>query len=58
MQQTEENLKIQGASLRNLEIQIEQISRQIAEEQQGTLPSGKIVNTKDQCKTITWEDGC
>ena len=56
MQQTKENLKIQGASLQNLEIQIEQISRQMVE-QQGTFPSDKIVNTKDQCKTVTWEDG-
>ena len=37
MQQIEENLKIQGASLRNLKIQIEQISRQMAKEQQSTL---------------------
>ena len=57
MYQIEENLKIQGASFRNVEIQIEQILRQMIEKQQGTLSSDKIVNTKEQCKTITWEDG-
>ena len=29
----------------------------MVEEQISTLPSDKIVNTNEQCKTITWEEG-
>ena len=57
MQQIEKNIKIQGAFLRNLEIQIEQILRQMAKEQQQTLLSDKIVNIKEQHKTVTLKDG-
>ena len=57
MQQIEKNLKIQGAFLRKLEMQIEQILRQMAEEQQSTVPCDNIVNTKEQCKIVTWEEG-
>ncbi|XP_061359421.1 uncharacterized protein LOC133303517 [Gastrolobium bilobum] len=45
--------KNQDASIRNLETQIGQLSRQLAERSQGTIPSDTIVNPREHCNAIT-----
>ncbi|XP_061356324.1 uncharacterized protein LOC133300754 [Gastrolobium bilobum] len=44
--------KNQDASIRNLESQIGQLSRQLAERTQGQFPGDTIVNPKEDCKSI------
>ncbi|XP_061344209.1 uncharacterized protein LOC133290167 [Gastrolobium bilobum] len=44
--------KNQDASIRNLESQIGQLSRQLAERAQGQFPGDTIVNPKADCKSI------
>ncbi|XP_061356067.1 uncharacterized protein LOC133300524 [Gastrolobium bilobum] len=45
--------KNQDASIRNLETQIGQLSRQLAERSQGTIPSDIIVNPREHYNAIT-----
>ncbi|XP_061358249.1 uncharacterized protein LOC133302489 [Gastrolobium bilobum] len=44
--------KNQDASIRNLEVQIGQLSKQVSERLPGTFPSDTIMNSKENCKTI------
>ena len=55
--ETKSALKNQGASIRNLENQIGQLSKQIAERSQGSFPSDTVVNPKEHCKAITTRSG-
>ena len=57
MKETQSLFKNQDASIRNLETQIGQLSRQIAERPQGTFPSDTIVNPKEHCKAIVTRSG-
>ncbi|XP_061374780.1 uncharacterized protein LOC133316997 [Gastrolobium bilobum] len=49
--------KNQDASIRNLESQIGQLSRQLAERTQGQFPGDTIVNPKEDCKSIVTRSG-
>ncbi|XP_061347983.1 uncharacterized protein LOC133293432 [Gastrolobium bilobum] len=53
MQETKSTFRNQEASIRNLEIQIGQLSRQVPERSQGTFPSDTIINPKEHCNVIT-----
>ncbi|XP_061366455.1 uncharacterized protein LOC133309679 [Gastrolobium bilobum] len=50
---TTASLKNQEASIKNLEIQIGQLAKQMAERPPGTFPSDTIINPKEQCNAIT-----
>ncbi|KAL4329966.1 hypothetical protein AHAS_Ahas13G0352900 [Arachis hypogaea] len=43
------------SSIRNLEIQIGQLSKRISEAPFNTLPSNTEVNPREECKAITME---
>ncbi|XP_061355408.1 uncharacterized protein LOC133299931 [Gastrolobium bilobum] len=47
----------QEASIRNLETQIGQLSRQFAERTQGTFPGNTIINPREHCNAITTRSG-
>ncbi|XP_061366312.1 uncharacterized protein LOC133314519 [Gastrolobium bilobum] len=47
----------QEASIQNLETQIGQLSRQIAERPQGKFPGDTMVNPKEHCKSIITRSG-
>ncbi|XP_061340965.1 uncharacterized protein LOC133287386, partial [Gastrolobium bilobum] len=49
--------KNQDASIRNLESQIGQLSKQLAERAQGQFPGDTIVNLKANCKSIVTRSG-
>ncbi|XP_061349765.1 uncharacterized protein LOC133295006 [Gastrolobium bilobum] len=53
MQETISSFKNHEASIRNLETQIGQLSRQLAKRNPGTFPSGTIINPREQCNVIT-----
>ncbi|XP_061339550.1 uncharacterized protein LOC133286182 [Gastrolobium bilobum] len=53
MNETRTHHKNQDASIRNLETQIGQLSRQLAERSLGTFPSDTIINPRDHCNAIT-----
>ena len=57
MQKTGKKLDNQGASIRNLEIQLGQISRQLAERPPKTLPLDTIMDPKEQSNAITLRGG-
>jgi hypothetical protein len=57
IQDSQSTFKNHEASIRNLETQMGQISRQLAERPQGTFPSDTVVNPKEQCKAITTRSG-
>ncbi|XP_061362006.1 uncharacterized protein LOC133305782 [Gastrolobium bilobum] len=57
MNETRSYHKNQDASIRNLETQIGQLSRQLAERAQGRFPSDTIVNPKEDCKSIVTRSG-
>nr|KYP49470.1 hypothetical protein KK1_028817 [Cajanus cajan] len=57
MNETRTNFKNQEASIRNLENQIGQISRQLSERPPGTFPSDTITNPREQCKEIQLRSG-
>ncbi|MED6152714.1 hypothetical protein PIB30_094680, partial [Stylosanthes scabra] len=55
MDETRANFKNQEASIRNLEIQVGQITKQltqITEKPPNTLPSNTIPNPREECKAI------
>ena len=47
----------QAASIRNLEEQVGQLARMLNNRQQVNLPSTTEVNSKEQCKVITFRNG-
>ena len=57
MQEIRVNFKNQEASIRNLENQVGQIARQLADRPQGTFPSDTETNPKEHCKAITLRSG-
>ena len=57
MQETRANFKNQEASIRNLENQVGQIAKQLAEKPQGSFPSDTETNPKEHCKAITLRSG-
>ncbi|XP_061366624.1 uncharacterized protein LOC133309812 [Gastrolobium bilobum] len=56
-EETRASFKNQEASIKNLENQIGQLARQMAERPPGNFPSDTIVNPKGQCKAITTRSG-
>jgi hypothetical protein len=50
-------LKNHDASIKNLETQMGQLSKQLSEKQQGKFPSDAIVNPKEQCHAIILSSG-
>ncbi|XP_027368357.1 uncharacterized protein LOC113874322 [Abrus precatorius] len=57
MIETRTNLKNQDASIRNLEAQIGQLSKQTIETSMRPFSSNTIVNPKEDCKVITLKSG-
>ncbi|XP_061344568.1 uncharacterized protein LOC133290496 [Gastrolobium bilobum] len=55
--ETRASFRNQEASIRNLETQIGQLSRQFTERTQGALPSNTIVNPREHCNAITTRSG-
>ncbi|XP_061370291.1 uncharacterized protein LOC133313012 [Gastrolobium bilobum] len=53
MNETRTHHKSQDASIRNLETQIGQLSRQLAERSPGAFPSDTIINPRKLCNAIT-----
>ena len=53
MQTSLTNQKNQDASMRNLENQIGQLAKQLAEQQSGQFSANTQPNPKEQCKAIT-----
>ncbi|XP_061371264.1 uncharacterized protein LOC133313865, partial [Gastrolobium bilobum] len=51
-EETRASFKNQEASIKNLEIQIGQLAKQMAERPPGTFPSNTIINPKEQCNAI------
>ncbi|XP_061374281.1 uncharacterized protein LOC133316540 [Gastrolobium bilobum] len=52
VEETRTSLKNQEASIKNLEIHIGQLAKQMAERPPGTFPSNTIINPKEQCNAI------
>ncbi|MED6128626.1 hypothetical protein PIB30_099725, partial [Stylosanthes scabra] len=52
MDETRANFKNQEATIRNLEIQVRQIAKQLTEKPPNTLPSDTIPNPREECKAI------
>ncbi|KAJ4724584.1 DNA-directed DNA polymerase [Melia azedarach] len=57
MTKTETTLQNQAASIRNLEMQVGQLTSMMTERQQGSLPSNTETNPKEQVKAITLRSG-
>ncbi|XP_061350561.1 uncharacterized protein LOC133295722 [Gastrolobium bilobum] len=57
MQETRSTHQNQEASIRNLEIQIGQLSKQFSERAPGTFPSNTVVNPREHCNAITTRSG-
>ncbi|XP_061363509.1 uncharacterized protein LOC133307102 [Gastrolobium bilobum] len=57
MEETRANTKNTQAFIRNLESQIGQLSRQLAERSQGQFPTDTIMNPKEECKSIVTRSG-
>ena len=57
MQESQSTFKNHEASIRNLETQMGQISRQLSERFQDTFPCDTIENPRKQCKAITTSSG-
>ena len=59
MEETRANFKNHGASIRNLELQMSQLSKQISnlERSHDTLPGDTIPNPKEHCNAITLRSG-
>ncbi|XP_061343724.1 uncharacterized protein LOC133289737 [Gastrolobium bilobum] len=55
--ETRANTKNTNASIRNLENQISQLAKQIADRTPGTFPSNTITNPKEDCTAITTRSG-
>ena len=51
------HLKNSEASIMNIEIQLGQISKQLLERPQGSLPSNTVTNPKEQVNAITLRNG-
>ncbi|MED6214199.1 hypothetical protein PIB30_100628 [Stylosanthes scabra] len=52
MDETRVNFRNQEAAIRNLEIQVVQIAKQLNERPPNTFPSDTIPNPKEECKAI------
>ncbi|MED6190531.1 hypothetical protein PIB30_106796 [Stylosanthes scabra] len=52
MDETRANFKNQEAAIRNLEIQVGQIAKQLTEKTLNILPSDTIPNPREECKEI------
>ncbi|MED6225655.1 hypothetical protein PIB30_095694, partial [Stylosanthes scabra] len=52
MDEIRANFRNQEAAIRNLEIQVGQIAKQLTEKPLNTLPSDTIPNPREECKTI------
>jgi hypothetical protein len=57
MSETNSTLKNHDVTIKNLETQMGQISRQLSKRKQGKLFSETIVNPKEQCHAITLRSG-
>ncbi|XP_061374760.1 uncharacterized protein LOC133316983 [Gastrolobium bilobum] len=57
VEETRVSLKNQESYIKNLEIQIGQLAKQMAERPPGTFPSNTITNPKQQCNAITTRSG-
>ncbi|XP_061359828.1 uncharacterized protein LOC133303874 [Gastrolobium bilobum] len=57
MEETQENTRNTQASIRNLENQIGQLAKQMADRTQGTFPSNTVTNPKEDCMAITTRNG-
>ncbi|KAL4329613.1 hypothetical protein AHAS_Ahas13G0317600 [Arachis hypogaea] len=51
MEETRANFQNQGTSIKNLEVQVGQITQQLSKSTQ-ILPSDTILNPRKECKTI------
>jgi hypothetical protein len=57
MSETNSTLKNHDASIKNLETQLGQLSKQLSERQQGKFLSDTIVNPMEQCHAIILGSG-
>ncbi|XP_061350043.1 uncharacterized protein LOC133295257 [Gastrolobium bilobum] len=57
MEETRANTRNTQASIRNLENQIGQIAKQMAERAPGTFPNNTVTNSKEDCMDITTRSG-
>ncbi|XP_061359925.1 uncharacterized protein LOC133303971 [Gastrolobium bilobum] len=57
VEETRASLKNQDAYIKNLENQIGQLAKQMAERPPGTFPSNTVINPKEQCNSITTRSG-
>ncbi|MED6153487.1 hypothetical protein PIB30_102452 [Stylosanthes scabra] len=53
MEETRTNLKNQGAAIKNLEVQVGEIAKQLAHKTPNTFPNDTIPNPKVKCKAIS-----
>ncbi|MED6198241.1 hypothetical protein PIB30_064296 [Stylosanthes scabra] len=52
MDETRANFKNQGAVIKNSEMQVREIAKQLAHRPTNTFPSDTITNPKEECKVI------
>ncbi|MED6203374.1 hypothetical protein PIB30_114897, partial [Stylosanthes scabra] len=52
MEETRTNFKNQGAAIKNLEVQVGEIAKQLAHRTPNTFPSDTIPNLRADCKAI------
>ncbi|MED6166418.1 hypothetical protein PIB30_109044, partial [Stylosanthes scabra] len=52
MHETRANFKNKEASIRNLEVQVSQIAKQLNERPPNTFPSNTVPNPREECKAI------
>ncbi|MED6123740.1 hypothetical protein PIB30_052229 [Stylosanthes scabra] len=52
MDETRANFKNREASIRNLEVQVSQIPKQLSERPPNTFPSNTVPNPREECKAI------
>ncbi|KAL4316195.1 hypothetical protein AHAS_Ahas15G0260800 [Arachis hypogaea] len=57
MDETRDNFQNQGASIRNLKIQIGQNAKQLIERPSNNFPSNTIPNPREECKGINLRSG-
>ncbi|XP_061344489.1 uncharacterized protein LOC133290424 [Gastrolobium bilobum] len=57
MNETRAHHKNQDASMRNLENQIRELSKQLQERTKGKFPSNTIINPREDCKSIVTRSG-
>ena len=57
MQKTDVAIQNNSASIRNLEVQIDQLSSMLTKRTAGTLPSNTVTNLKEHVKAISLRSG-